>query len=59
MAVSMNDTPMCDGPRSTLSPEWNVTPFPVSADFTKLLRLDRRSVLNFSLNPACGNDEDM
>lgn len=41
MAVSMNDTPMWVGPRSTLSPEWNVTPFPVSVDLTRLLRLQK------------------
>lgn len=43
MAVSMNDTPTCDGPRSTLSPERNVTPFPASPDFTRLLRLHRNT----------------
>lgn len=47
MAVSMNDTPKCDCPRSTLSPERNVTPLPVSADFTRLLRLDRNKTLVF------------
>lgn len=43
----MNDTPMCDCPRSTLSPERNVTPLPVSADFTRLLRLDGNKRLEF------------
>lgn len=47
MAVSMNDTPMCDCPRSTLSPERNVTPLPVSVDFTRLLRLDGNKRLEF------------
>lgn len=47
MAVSMNDTPMCDCPKSTLSPERNVTPLPVSADFTRLLRLDGNKRLVF------------
>lgn len=47
MAVSMKDTPMCDCPRSTLSPERNVTPLPVSADFTRLLRLDGNKRLGF------------
>lgn len=47
MAVSINDTPMCDCPRSTLSPERNVTPFPVSADFTRLLRLDGNKRFEF------------
>lgn len=49
MAVSMNDTPMCDGPRSTLSPERNVTPFPVSPDFTRLLRLDKHKMIQSEL----------
>lgn len=53
MAVSITETPMCDGPRSTLSPDQNVTPFPVSADFTRLLRLDKNKTTETELWSSC------